>query len=306
MRLMLRSLFLILILIICSNNLFAQLTPDPLQWQIETIDGNLFVGRITQQDEENIVLETENYGTMTIRRTVIRSMAQIEPEELVGGELNIRNPHASRYFFGPNGYGLKQKQGYYENTWILFNQLSYGFHDYITVGVGMLPLFLLGGSPTPVWITPKVQFPVIKDKINLGAGVLMATVLGEEASFGIAYGVATFGPRDKNFTVGVGYGFSDQGWADVPTFTLSGITRVSRKTLLMTENYYINTGGESVGIISFGGRSVQRKLAISYGLIIPLADIGEFVAIPWLGIAIPFGSSKAMPASQQLPVSILH
>ena len=93
---------------------------DNLLWQIETVDGNLFIGRITQQDEEKIVIETETFGIMTIRRATIRNMVQIEAEEMVGGKLNLRNPHASRYFFGPNGYGLKKSEGYYENTWILF------------------------------------------------------------------------------------------------------------------------------------------------------------------------------------------
>jgi hypothetical protein len=59
----------------------------------------------------------------------------------------------------------------------------------------------------------------------------------------------------------------------------------------MTENYFINTGGENFGIISLGGRTVQRRLAVDWGLIFPLADIGEFIAVPWLGITVPFGNT---------------
>ena len=195
------------------------------------------------------------------------------------------------YFFVPNGYGLKKGEGYYQNTWILFNQLSYGLHDYFSLGVGMLPLFLFAGAPTPLWITPKVQFPVVEDKVNMGAGLLAATIIPEGGVIGITYGVVSLGSRDHNLSAGLGWGFSDGGWADVPTFSLSGMTRISVKTFLMTENYFINTGGDNIGIISLGGRTVQRRLAVDYGLIFPLADIGEFIAIPWLGITVPFGNT---------------
>ena len=57
---------------------------------------------------------------------------------------------------------------------------------------------------------------------------------------------------------------------------------------LLTENYYLNIDGEGIGIISLGGRTVQKRLSITYGLILPIADIGAFVAIPWLGIHVPF------------------
>ncbi len=215
-------------------------------------------------------------------------MVQIMPEEMIEGEYFFKNPHASRYFFGPNGYGLEKGKGYYENTWVFFNQVSYGFNDYFTLGVGVMPLFLFGGAPTPVWITPKVQFPVVEDKLNIGAGVLAVAILPEEGMAAVPYGVITYGSRDNNITLGVGYGFSENGWAEIPTFSLSGMKRLSKKTYFMTENYYLNIDGESIGLISLGARTVQKKLAISYGLIFPIADIGSFIAIPWLGINVPF------------------
>jgi hypothetical protein len=73
---------------------------------------------------------------------------------------------------------------------------------------------------------------------------------------------------------------------------LSGMTRVGKKTYLITENYYLSVGeGQSIGIIMLGGRSVQKRLAIDYGLVLPVGtDLGEFLAIPWLSITLPFGN----------------
>jgi len=159
-----------------------------------------------------------------------------------------------------NGYGLKQGEGYYQNTWIMLNQVSYGATDYLTLGAGVVPLFLFAGSPTPFWITPKVAIPIVKDKVNLSAGMILGYVLGEDFGFGIGYGAFTVGNRDSNLTLGAGWAYVDSQWAESPTLTLSGMTRVSRKTYLLTENYYIGTGYGSIGIISAGGRSVQKRL----------------------------------------------
>ena len=154
------------------------------------------------------------------------------------------------------------------------------------MGVGIVPLFLFAGAPTPVWITPKVQFPVVKDKLNMGGGILLAAIISEEGYIGLPYFVSTFGSRVRNLTIGGGYLMTEGD--NRAAFTLSGITRVSRKTFLMTENYLLPGEQESVVIISLGGRTVQKRLAISYGLVFPIADIGEFIAIPWLGINVPF------------------
>jgi hypothetical protein len=239
------------------------------------------------------MLLTEIYGHISIPASQIRSRKVVEQSELVKGELWFSNPHATRSFFGPNGYGLKTGEAYYQNTWVFFNQLSYGITDYFSMGGGVMPLFLLAGSPTPVWITPKVSVPLIKDKLNLGAGALLSWVIGEDFGFGIGYGALTLGQPDKNLTLGAGWAFADGEWADSPTLMLSGMVRVSKKTYLITENYLIGVTGYSFGILSAGGRSVQKRLAVDYGLVFPVGeDIDTFIAFPWLGIAVPFGKGR--------------
>ncbi|MEZ5070324.1 MAG: hypothetical protein R2751_04985 [Bacteroidales bacterium] len=40
----------------------------------------------------------------------------LQSNDLVEGEYWFSNPHATRYFFGTNGYGLEKGEGYYQNT----------------------------------------------------------------------------------------------------------------------------------------------------------------------------------------------
>ena len=120
----------------------------------------------------------------------------------------------------------------------------------------------------------------------------MGTVIGEESTgFGIAYGITTFGSRDKNISLGIGYGYSDGDWANSPTLTLSAMIRTGEHGYLMTENYYIGTGSENDLFLFFvGGRYLFRKIGLDYGGLIPGDTGGEFFIIPWLGITVPFGS----------------
>ena len=115
----------------------------------------------------------------------------------------------------------------------------------MTVGLGLVPTFLFGAGATPFWITPKVSIPVVKDKFNIGAGVLYANVVGSDVETGkgiaLAYGITTFGSRDKNMSIGVGYGWADGGWASKPTINVSFMARVSRNGYFLSENYFIPT-----------------------------------------------------------------
>jgi len=120
---------------------------------------------------------------------------------------------------------------------------------------------------------------------------LLGTVIGEEeAGFGILYGLSTFGSRDGNLSIGLGYGYAGGSFANSPMVNINGMIRTGAKGYLLTENYYIPTGDESLIIISLGGRTIIHRSGLDYGLFIPIIDgLDSFVAIPWLGITIPFG-----------------
>lgn len=284
------TVFLILLLS-PTNSCGQEQTDSTSIWLVETEDGNSFLGSIAGEDSSHLSLVTEIYGKIRIPLAQVKTRKELKISSLVEGEHWFSNPHATRYFFMTNGYGLRQGEAYYQNTWIMFNQMSYGITDHITIGAGIVPLFLFAGAPTPAWITPKVAIPLVKDKFNMSVGMILGHILGEGLSFGLGYGDFTLGNRDHNLTFGAGWAFADGDWATSPTLTLSGMTRVGRKTYLLTENYYIGLDESSAGILSLGGRSVQKRLAVDYGLIIPLVeDMGTFVAVPWLGITIPFGN----------------
>lgn len=269
----------------------SQTVNDTVNVQVETHDGNNFVGKVISEDSEKLLLDTENLGEITIQKKDIKTRAVVPDSQVIGGEWWFYNPQSSRYFWAPNGYGLRKGEGYYHNIWVLWNQFAYGLSDHISIGGAVIPLFLFGGTATPVFINPKVSIPVVKDKFNIGAGALFGTLLGEsEGGFGILYGVTTFGSHNRNLSFGLGYGFADGDWTSVPLINISGMTRLSPRWYLMSENYLVFTDGEGGALLNTGARWMIRKAALDFGLVVPVGSgIETFIGIPWLGFTVPFG-----------------
>lgn len=250
-------------------------------------DDNEFIGQLVKEDALTITLKTDNLGTIAINKKDIKSRKAVETEQIKKGDFWFPNPQSTRYFWSPNGYGLKKGEGYYQNIWVLWNQFAYGVTDNISIGAGVIPVFLFGG-PTPVFGTAKFSIPVVENKFNVGGGAILGTVLGDGTSLGIMYGIATLGSTDSNVTFGMGYGYADGGWANAPAISFSGMFRISKKGYILTENYLLSGDSDTGVIVTIGGRSIIRKAALDYGLVIPLGvDAG--IALPWLGMTIPFG-----------------
>lgn len=279
---------------------------DSLTYHIETKDGNEFIGVVIEQSPTQIVLKTEKLGIITFQRIDVKSVKEVKVEKIVQGKYWFDNPQASRYFWQPNGYGLAKGEGYYQNIWVLFNQVSVGISNSFSIGAGVVPLFFFGEAATPVWITPKISIPVTKDKFNIGLGMLAGSVLGvkhyiydyttgqgkerkSNENFGVAYGIFTFGSRDQNLSLGLGYGYSKGSWATSPSVSLSFLVRVSDKGYILSENYIIN----DVGLITFGGRRIIKKVSLDFGLVCPVGTGNDrLVTIPWLGLVVPFNKKS--------------
>lgn len=273
----------------------AQEVKDSIKVQIETIDGNEYIGYILSKTNESVEIKTDKIGVITIPQSEIKTISEINTKKAKDGTYWLDNPQATRYFWAPNGYNLKRGEGYYQNVWVLFNQVTLGVTNHFSAGVGMVPLFLFSSGTTPVWLTAKFTMPIEENKFNIGAGALLGTVLGEDSNsgFGILYGIATFGSKDQNLNLGLGWAYADGEIAHNPTINISGMIRTGAKGYFITENYIISTSDDFAVLSMIGGRRLIKHTGLDFGLMIPIEkDMENFVAIPWLGFTIPFGDKK--------------
>jgi hypothetical protein len=298
MKTMFTVLVILFSLAIIKENAVAQLPGDiepalvqtDTLYRIETTDDNEYVGTITFQDSMLVRINTEKLGEITLKRKDISSMTVVKKGQLVDGDYWSDNPQSSRYMWAPNGYGLKKGEGYYQNIWVVFNQVSVGLTNNFSMGVGTMPTFLLGQSEIPVWLAPKLSIPVAEN-VNVGLGVLGFSVLGVEDMpwTGLLYGTATFGTTDRNISAGIGYGFVESDIADVPLINVSGMLRVSEKWYLISENYFLDAGSENVFFNLLGGRRMLGKASFDFG-IFRTTGMEGMVGLPWIGFTIPFGA----------------
>ena len=277
-----------------SQAIFSQTKQDSTQHYIKTTSGNEYIGHIIQKDSFKVVLLTNELGQIAISNSNIKKIKEIKPGQIKDGKYWFENFQATRHFWSPNGYGLKQNEGYYQNVWIFFNQFSIGITDNISLGIGTAPMFLFGGEATPVWLLPKVSIPLVKDKLNIAGGALIGTILGGETTgYGIVYSTTTYGSKDNNMSLGLGWGYIDNEFAKNPVINFSAIARTGPRGYFITENYYFPSEGTSLTLISIGGRRLIKSVGLDYGLIFPISeDIDSFAAMPWLGLTVPFGNNN--------------
>lgn len=263
---------------------------DTTMYRAETADGNVYIGTIVSESDEEVVLNTKLVGTITIARADIERMRAIDPGRMRDGAYWFENPQATRYLFAPNAIGLPEGGGYYQNTWIFLNNVNVGVSDNVSIGAGTVPVFLLGAPALPFWLLPKVSISTPSDRFHLAAGGVIGGVVGdgESVGAGLVYGLSTVGTRDNNVSVGLGYGYAGSDWSSRPVLNISGLTRVGRTIYLLAENY-VFPGSEPSGIVSVGVRWAPENFAVDFGLVRPLDVEGGFVGVPWLGVTIPFG-----------------
>ncbi|MEM1124652.1 MAG: hypothetical protein AAGJ18_29705 [Bacteroidota bacterium] len=294
MKKVIRLILSIACTLFLTVQLAAQLSDTTTIYQITTLDDNEFVGYILSETETTIEFKTATIGTITIQKNQIKKREQLISNESTNGLLWTENPMAFRYFLGNSGYTLKKGEAYYQNAWLFVNNFDIGLTDRFSMGIGIVPLFLFAGAPTPIWVTPKLSLPIESDKVTFGIGGLFGTAIGNDIDtpgYGYGFGNLTLGDKNKNLNIGIGYGFADGGIAERPTFSFSGMLRTGKRGYLLTENYILSTGFETIALLSLGGRFIGKRITLDYGgFYVP--NTGEFVLVPWLSISIPIGKVR--------------
>lgn len=276
------------------NSLNSQTLADTNTYFLETHHANTYFGNILGIEDSKIIFNSYEIGEFKIDTTKIKELYAVDIQKQKNGKFWLRNPQSSRYFFSPNGYGLQGGEAYYQNVWVLVNSIVIGVNKHVSVGVGVIPLFFFGGGPTPIWLTAKFSMPFENQNFALGGGLLAGTIAGESnMGFGIAYGIGTIGNENNNMSVGIGYGWAAGDWAKKPLINLNFMFRLGPKAYVISENYFVQVADSPLTIISFGGRHIIKKAGLDYGLVFPInKELDSFLAIPWLGITIPFHIKK--------------
>jgi hypothetical protein len=162
------------------------------------------------------------------------------------------NPSPTRYLFAPSAVPLRQGEHYYQNVMLTVSSINWGITDRLALSVGTELISLLftvfndGTVIVPAFTNLKYAAPV-RDKFYLGGGLLGVGGLVDQSIWGVGlgYGVATWGDIEHNVTLGAGLA-SGGAWSSFgrdavglrPVLSLNGMTRLSDRFALVSENWY--------------------------------------------------------------------
>ena len=306
---------------------------------IETKDGVTISGVVQSEDNTQVVIITKSLGTVTVQKSNIKSMREISDEDKVKGEYWFENPNCTRYVIGPSAIPLRKKEGYYQNLYIFLQSVNVGITDNISIGGGTEIASVLFGQEPPafIFLTPKYGTQVAP-KIHVGGGVLYLgfprfSWFGSGrgmAHYGIGYGLFTYGNRNNNLTLGLGWSFTSvvestylgsgnyrndrvNEFSKRPVFTISGMLRPRKRFGLVSENwiypykesnYTYNPSGPAtitydykyMLYFSYGMRFMGEKICIDLGFVnTPELAQDIFIGIPYIDFVIKFGGKRRDP-----------
>lgn len=252
-------------------------------------DGSSVLGRITQSWGDSARVESMA-GVLTLRRTNVASIALVRASSIHDGVYWADDPNATRLFFGPTGRMLKKGEGYLANHWLLLMDGYAGITDRFTLGGAMTLMPSTNVLKNNVYfISPKVAITQ-SERLNTAVGVWLGVApfsdaIGSINTFGIAYGVATWGGDNGAVTLGGGYGFVEGKAARNPMAMFGATRRLSRRVSFVTENWLFPN--VDYPLVSAGLRLLGENVSWDLGIVTVLGT-SLLIPFPWIGVAWKF------------------
>ncbi len=278
-----------------DQNAISFSIPGPAELSLIKMKGDAgitYVGSIVDRNQRELTILTDAGTKITVSLSSVQDIRVIPKSQIHDGEYWYPNPNDSRYLFAPSAFNLKKGEGYYQNTYLFINTFNYGITDNFSMGVGFefISTFAsLGASDfDPIYfLTPKYSTQV-SENVRVGVGVLYGKVSDDIGGFGVGYGLVTYGNPEHNATLGLGFGFFDGEFSGEPVITLSGMTRLSRRISLVTENWFFPADVYR-GIISYGIRFFGETMSVDLALV----NNDEFsevfpIGIPYVDFVVKF------------------
>lgn len=211
------------------------------------------------------------------------------------------NPHSSWYFLTPSGYGPPAKKAILQNGLFAAWQYQKTNPNGNTMAFGFIPTLLIGEQYMPIWLSAHRRIPIGGSKerpatiANLGA-FFLSLPNGSEGSdnqdFSLFYLNFTLGSREKNVAIGGAIAPTGFGQGIHPqAFTLHGLTRLGRRSCLLTENYMVHDRGDWIPCSMSGWRGWNKRTAFDVAFLLTRVPAGSslsgkrvWLPIPWLAV----------------------
>ncbi|UCG62339.1 MAG: hypothetical protein JSV52_03375 [Candidatus Zixiibacteriota bacterium] len=254
-------------------------------------DGSTMAGQITEVGDTTVKFKTQ-MGEMTLDIDKIVEIKEIATSAIKGGRYWYPDPNRHRLFVGPTGRMLKAGQGYFSDMLIFFPSVGYGITDNINLSAGMTIIPGIDFSKQLFYATPKIGVSINKNLSVSGSALIIAVPQGDDdddddaSVVGIIFSTATYGTDNAGLTVGLGFGYVDEDFADNPVVQIGGEVRVARRLSLVTENWIFPEVDDP--LVSYGLRFFGEQIAVDLAFATLLEEDPLLPGIPFVNFVYNF------------------
>ena len=255
--------------------------------EITTLDGNIFVGTLIQEDENLYRIVTNSGINIDIPKSSIKEVNYIELSSHEDG-LYRPDPNKSMYLFAPSAYPIGEGNSYIRDFQVFFPSYNRGFKKNISIQAGALIFPFIDIEYIPAILSAKYSFPK-KNNIQFSTGALyMTTPLNFESSWatGITFVNATIGDLFRHYSICLGWGYlrdeRDFELMQNPIIIFAGNERLSDRTALVFEFWKFPDLEIQYSPLLISTRFIGRKFSVDIGAAIFLELLDEGIPIPIL------------------------
>ena len=187
--------------------------------------------------------------------------------------------YGSHYFIGSSAIGLDRGDGFYKNTLVTYNSVTYGLSDHLSAYAALdLASLIASKDNGPVW-SARLQLNTHSEGVlHAGVNVFYLNVLSPayrndegtsdpKKGFGAAMGLLTLGDPDNNLTLSGGWFTDGQQAGRGPLWSVAGAVRLFPNVQLISENWIYSDPDDPYVAFSGGIRVLGNELAIDVGLV---------------------------------------
>lgn len=226
-------------------------------YRITKNDGAEYIGHILSSNAREVLIETSDLGEIYIPKHEIKEITEIEDiNKYIKGKLYKDNRLYSKYLFTNSAIPLEKEDDYFHLTYIALGEGQFALNKNLSLG------FVTSYAGVPLMLTPKLGFKVANN-IYIGTSVYLGwgSYILPRTFFAAGTLTATFGNKENNFTINVGYGGIYNNILYTPNYPLlsfAGHKRLNSKLFLNTETLFFNSDQFLVGSLMSSVRWMTR------------------------------------------------
>ncbi len=209
--------------------------------------------------------------------------------------------HNVSYLTAPSAFQLPAGRGTYQTSYLLIHTTSIGLSRHLSVGGGvelLSPLLAEKGPFAPFILLHAKAGRQLARRFHVGASAAIWRSISEVSSARqllLMQALGTYGQANRHATVGIGW-----GWAALteaasgrlqfeprPIISLSGISHLSGRWALLTENRMLPTNDGYLIVYGYGVRLSGKRLALDLALLNSKDLSALFIAgVPFVKLAV--------------------